>query len=81
MSRLNIISIIISFIIIVNYYCKYMHASLSRPIIIRAVWTHFKRPRFLGFFKNLKSRKLRFLGFLIFESEFLLFHVKLFKFL
>ena len=52
MSRLNIISIIISFIIIVNYYCKYMHASLSRPIIIRAVWTHFKRPRFLGFFKK-----------------------------
>src|SRR6218665_2526506 len=46
----------------------------------RSVETHFKNLGFLGFFKP-KKLKLGFLGFRIFKSDFLLFHVKLCKFL
>jgi len=50
--------------------------------LTRAVETLFKKPKFFRFFK--RPEKLDFLGFLvflIFKSEFLLFHVKLCKFL
>ena len=58
-------------------YCRpYCEVSLHT----KAVETHLKKPMFWGFLENLKTWKVRFLGFLIFKSEFLLFHVKL-KFL
>ena len=45
--------------------------------ICRDVQTHFKKTSVFSVLKTWKVRFLDFLGFLIFKSEFLLFHVKL----
>ena len=50
-----------------NYDEFTMKWSLERCIALRAVKTHFKKPRFF-----IKPKKLGFLGFFIFKSEFLL---------
>src|SRR6218665_3222334 len=78
--------------VLVAHDCKYRF--LPDPVRLRtrhveSAYRHccrdpFKKTRFLGFLKNLKNLKVRFLGFLgflIFKSEFLLYHVKLCKFI
>jgi len=53
-------------------------------VLTGSVETHFKKPRFLRFFKKPKKPKklgFRVFSFFIFKSEFLLFRVNLCKFI
>ena len=78
---LNINELILNFLFSDN---EYKHIAILSPVLHRAVKTHFKKPRLFRFLKNLKNLKrkiFRFFRFFIFKLEFLLFHVKLCKFI